>query len=78
MSDTVVHHINISFDESDERVRNFVKYLKADERKMEMEAYFNQAKQSPESKLYINDKKGNEFTLICTSGYNCNLGLRGI
>jgi hypothetical protein len=78
MSDTVVHHINISYDESDERVKNFVKYLKSEDRKTEMETYFNQAKQSPEGKLYLSDKKNNDFTLICTNGYNCTLGLRGI
>jgi hypothetical protein len=78
MSDIVVHHINISYDEADERVRSFVKYLKSEDRKAEIEAYFSQAKQSPEGRLYINDKKDNEFTLVCANGYNCTLGLRGI
>ncbi|MFA6324766.1 MAG: hypothetical protein WCX46_00880 [Candidatus Paceibacterota bacterium] len=78
MSDIVVHHINISYNESDERVRNFVKYLKNEERKDEMSEYFNKVKNSPDGKIYLKDIDGNEFSLFYNGGYNCALNLRGM
>ena len=78
MSDTVIHNINVSYDESHERVKSFVKYLKDEDRKEEMKAYFNQAKHNSDGKMHLADKDGNEFTLVCTEGYNCTLRLRGM
>ena len=78
MSDTVINHINVSYDESDERVRNFVKYLKNENRKEEIRNNYQKARQNPEGKLYLSDEAGNEFTLVCTEMYNCTLGLRGM
>ena len=78
MSDLVIHNINVSYDESHERVRDFVKYLQADERREEVKAYYDEAKRSADNKIHLNDKQGNEFTLICTSEHNCTLRLRGM
>ena len=78
MSDLIVYNINISYDESHERVTNFVKYLQGDERRETMKAYFDEAKRSPENKIHLSDKDGNEFTMICNNGYNCTLRLRGM
>ena len=77
MSDLTVHNIHVSYDESDERVRNFVKYLKEEERKEEMKGYYREAIHSPDGRVYLSDKNGKDFTLICNVGYNCALGLRG-
>jgi len=78
MSDLIIHNINVSYDESHERVRNFVKYLQSDSRKEEMKAYYDEAKHSSEGKIHLNDKDGNEFTLVYNGGYNCTLRLRGM
>ena len=78
MSDLVIHNINISYDESDERVRDFVKYLKGVERKEEMKAYFEKTKNSENNKINIDDKFSNEFTLEYLGGHNCTLKLRGM
>ena len=78
MSDLIIHNINVSYDESHDRIRNFVKYLKDEERREEMKAYFDEAKHSSDGKIHLNDKHGNEFTLICNNGYNCTLRLRGM
>ena len=77
MSDLTIHNIKISYDESDERVRNFMKYLKSEERKEEMNTYYKQALDSADGKIYISDKNNNEFTLICSNNHICNLRLRG-
>lgn len=78
MSDLVIHNVNISYDESDERVRNFIVYLKNPDRKEEMRKYYEQARQNLEHKAYLTDKLGNEFTLVCGDGHNCTLRLRGM
>jgi hypothetical protein len=76
MSDTFIHNIRISYDESDERVRDFVGYLKDEKRKEEMKKYYGEARQN--NKIYINDSFNNEFTLTYVGNYNCSLGLRGM
>ena len=43
-----------------------------------MKAYYDEALKSPENKIHINDQHGNEFTLICSNGHNCELRLRGM
>ena len=78
MSDLVIHNINVSYDESDERVRNFVKYLKIDARKQEMKDYFEKVKNVKDKKINLNDHFDNEFTLEYNGGYNCTLRLRGM
>ena len=78
MSDLVIHNINISYDESDERVRNFVKYLKRPEQKEETRAYYLQVKNSPEQRIYIVDHYGNEFSFVYQNEHNCLIGLRGM
>ena len=78
MSDLVVHNIRLSYDESDERVRNFIKYLKRDEMKEVMKDYYEKVKQNPSNQIYISDKETNEFTLACDHSHNCILGLRGM
>jgi len=78
MSDTTIHNIHVSYDESHERVKNFVKYLKAEERKEEMRAYYEEANHSEDNKIHLNDKLGNEFTLECIDEHRCNLKLRGM
>ncbi|KKQ87945.1 MAG: hypothetical protein UT09_C0007G0028 [Parcubacteria group bacterium GW2011_GWF2_38_8] len=78
MSDIVIHNIRVSYDESHERVRNFVEYLKNPDRKEELKAYYDETKSSGDHKIHLNDKNDNEFTLICDSNHNCTLRLRGI
>ena len=78
MSDTTIHNIHISYDESHGRVRDFVKYLKAEERKEEMKAYYEEACHSEDNKIHLNDKLGNEFTLECSDEHRCSLKLRGM
>ena len=78
MSDIIVHNIRISYDESHERVRDFVKYLEGDEMKEEMKAYYDETQQSEDNKIHLSDKMGNEFTLICGDNHNCTLRLRGM
>ncbi len=73
-----MHNIRVSYDESHERVRDFVKYLQASERKEELKAYYEEAKRSSDRKIHLNDKFGNEFTLECTGEHICNLRLRGM
>ncbi len=78
MSDLVVHNINLSYDESDERVRNFVKYLKSEIRTEEMKTYFKEVSESQDKKINISDQFNNEFTLKYLGGHNCSLKLRGM
>jgi len=78
MSDTVVHNIKISYDESDERVRKFVTYLKSASMKEAMKSYYNQSQASSDKKININDEDGNEFTLACNENHICTLRLRGM
>lgn len=78
MSDTIIHNIRISYDESHERVIDFVKYLKDEKRKEELKSYYNEARHSENNKIYLNDKFGNEFTLECTGEHKCDLRLRGM
>ena len=78
MSDTIVHRINISYDESFPEVGDFVKYLKREGAIDEMKSYHDQARKNPDHKIYMNDKKGNEFTLTCEHEHICRLGLRGM
>ncbi len=76
MSDAIIHHINISYDESDPRVVNFIAHLKRSNE--ELEEYYEQSLKEPGGRLYVSDKEGNEFTLVCNSGHNCMLTLRGM
>jgi hypothetical protein len=78
MSDLTIHNINVSYDESHQRVKDFVEYLKSDSRKDEVKAYYDEAKKSSENKIHLNDKYGNEFTLICNGSHSCTLRLRGM
>jgi hypothetical protein len=78
MSDIVIHNINVSYDESHERVRNFVEYLQGEDRKDEMKAYYEEARRSENGKLHLSDKMNNEFTLICQENHICFLRLRGM
>jgi len=78
MSDLIIHHVNISYDESDERVRNFIQYLNSDSRKDLMMFYYKEAMKESSHSLSLNDKDGNDFTLVCSDGFNCTLSLRGM
>lgn len=78
MTDTFIHNIRVSYDEEHERVRNFVTYLKKEESKDEMKAYYEEARRNKDNKIHLNDKLGNEFTLTYISNYNCELRLRGM
>ncbi|MEI8270470.1 MAG: hypothetical protein WCG45_03810 [bacterium] len=78
MSDIIIHNIRISYDETDERVRNFVKYLKSEDRKEELRSYYNKARnEEGDGQIYLSDKSGNEFNLECTGEHICHLNLRG-
>lgn len=76
MSDIIIHHFNISYDESDERVVNFVKHLKYAEG--ELEGYYDKTIADKSGKIFVSDKDGNEFALVCNPGHNCALTLRGM
>jgi hypothetical protein len=78
MSDTVIHNIKISYDESFQEVRDFANYLKSDKRKEEMKTYYQEARRSEGYKIYLSDKDGNEFSLICDLEHICRLELRGM
>ena len=78
MSDTVIHKIKVSYDESFKEVLDFSKYLKSEKRKDEMIRYYEEARHSPGYKIYISDNDGNEFTLICDLEHICRLELRGM
>jgi len=78
MTDTFIHNIRVSYDEEHERVRNFVAYLKKEESKDEMKAYYEEARRNKDNKIHLNDKLGNEFTLTYIGNYNCKLRLRGM
>ena len=78
MSDTVVHNIKISYDESDERVRRFVGHLKSVGMKEEMRKYHDEALGSSDKKIHLTDDAGNEFTLSCPDMHICNLKTRGM
>ena len=75
MSDAIIHHINVSYDESDARVVAFVKHLKYAEG--ELEGYYRNALAEKDGKTYATDREGNEFTLVASPGHNCLLYLRG-
>ena len=78
MSDIIIHNIRISYDESHERVRNFVKYLQGENQTEELKAYYEETKRNQDNKIHLNDKFGNEFTLECNGEHICNLRLRGM
>ncbi len=78
MTDKTIHNIHVSYDESHERIRNYIEYLKSDKRKDELKGYYEEAKQKTDGKIHINDQMNNEFTLICDTNHNCTLRLRGM
>jgi len=78
MTDTTIHNIRVSYDESDERVRNFIHYLKNESRKEELLADYEKTQQAPENQIYLEDSLGNEFTFFCGKSHNCSLKLRGM
>lgn len=79
MSDTTIHNIHVSYDESHVEVKDFVNYLKSQNRKDEMKTYYDEAFYHNVDKIiYINDKLGNEFILECLSEHKCALKLRGM
>jgi len=78
MKNIMIHEINISYDDSHERVINFIEYLKSESMKEEVKAYYEAAKNKYDQKIHINDKHDNEFTLEYKGDHNCNLRLREI
>ncbi len=79
MSDITIHNIHISYDETDDRVRDFVKYLKGEGRREEFRAYYEKARSSgKDGQIYLSDQFSNEFSLECMGEHICRLGLRGM
>lgn len=78
MKNTIIHEINISYNDSHERVNNFIEHLKSESMREEMKAYYEAAKKNYEQKIHINDKYNNEFTLEYKGDHNCVLRLREI
>jgi len=75
MTDITIHSIMVSYDQDDERVRQFINYLK--NKKEEMLAYYRSAKEiHPEEKYIL--ILGNEYSLVCDSSHKCVLKLRGM
>ncbi len=78
MKEISIHSLNVSYDDSHERVRNFVEYLKSGDRKEELRAYYTQAKNSANQKIHLNDRYDNEYTLEYKGDSHCYLRLREI
>lgn len=78
MSDLIIHHIKVSYDESDERVRSFIKHLQGDKGRDDLEKYYQEALEQKDGKLHVEDTAGNEFTFHCRSGHICSVRLRGM
>ncbi|HNW71563.1 MAG TPA: hypothetical protein PKZ36_02305 [Candidatus Paceibacterota bacterium] len=78
MTDIIIHNIKISYDESHERVRDFVKYLKDEKRKEELKGFYEEIRHSKDNKIHINDIHNNEFTLERVGEHMCTLNLRGM
>ncbi len=76
MSDTIIHHINVSYDESDPRVTAFVKQLQHSP-PADMEACYKKSLSEKGGKFYVSDREGNEFTVVSSEGHNCRIYLRG-
>ena len=53
MSDIIMHNIRISYDESHERVRNFVKYLQGENQTEELRAYYEEKKRNQDNKIHL-------------------------
>lgn len=78
MSDIIVKHIKITYEEGDERVRSFVKFLQSDRSDNVLTKYYQQAILEKDGILNVSDKAGNEFTFVCNNAHRCNLQLRGM
>lgn len=78
MSDTVVHNIKLSYDESDDRVRAYVSYLRGASAAENLKKYHDEALKSTEHKIYLSDENGNEFTFTCDQVHICHLRTRGM
>lgn len=77
MTDITIHSIRVSYEETDERVRKFVSYLKNEKRKNEMLGYYGSAKEIyPEEKYIV--AFGDEYSLVCDNNHKCVLKLRGM
>lgn len=78
MTDITMHNLRVSYDETHERVRKFIEYLKSDKRKEELKSYYDEAKNKSDHKIHINDERNNEFTFIYEGNYKCTIRLRGM
>jgi hypothetical protein len=76
MTDTTIHHVNVAYDETDSRVREFVTYLKNEKRAKEMAGYYGSSKEASPREKYIL-AFGHEFSFSCDDRHICTLKLRG-
>ncbi|MEJ0001835.1 MAG: hypothetical protein WDN09_01450 [bacterium] len=76
MTEATIHHVRVTYDDSDPRVRDFVAYLKDEKRDAEMRGYYGSAREIFPGEKYIM-AAGNEFSFSCNERHICTLKLRG-
>lgn len=77
MTDTVVHHIRVAYDEDDDRVRAFVAHLKQEGKKAEMEGYYSSARAAQPGEKFVMVGE-NEFSFSVSDKGVCHIKLRGM
>jgi len=78
MINTIIHERNISYDETHERVRNFIEHLKEYENAEEFKGFCHEARDSEDGKVHLNDSEDNQFTLEYTGDDHFILRLRNL
>jgi len=78
MKNTTIHNIDLSYDDTHERVANFAEHFKSESRKDEFKAYCKLAKENDDYKMHLSDRDGNEFTLEYKGDGQYNLRLRDL
>lgn len=77
MTDVILHSIRISYDETNEYVREFVDYLKKFKSKKDILAYYHNSINMPKGEIYKINRAGQDFIFICSNNHSCILKLRG-
>ena len=76
MTETLVHNINVSYDDSNFTTNHFVAYLKSDSMRNAVHPFFDAARKSFDYKISFKDKQGNEFYLKYLGDKKVNLALK--
>ncbi len=75
MTETEVHNINISYDETHFPTCHFIEYLKTREMREKAEEYFDLAKKSFDFKIEIKGNQGYDYDLKYIGDDKYNLSL---